>query len=104
MSSANFSWEFEKEHQGFTSDILLLYYLEHPILIQFYSWNHAVKWSEIHERIRKMIRSVFDLAAAVHPEMHSPYSRAIYGIDVMVDAALNPKLLEVVLTFLSEHH
>lgn len=42
-----------------------------------------------------MIRSVFDSAAAVHPEMHSTRSRAIYGVDVMLDCCFQPKLLEV---------
>ncbi|KAG7988599.1 hypothetical protein I3843_03G195500 [Carya illinoinensis] len=57
--------------------------------------EHKVKWLEIHLRIRKMIRSVFEAAAAVHPEMHSPRSRAIYGVDVMLDSSFQPKLLEV---------
>ncbi|CAA7395629.1 unnamed protein product [Spirodela intermedia] len=69
MNTADFVREFEKEHQ--------------------------VEWSDIHERIRKMIRSVFDSAAAVHPEMHSSSARAMYGVDVMIDSAFNPKLLEV---------
>jgi hypothetical protein len=42
-----------------------------------------------------MIRSVFDSATSVHPEMHSPRSRAIYGVDVMLDRCFQPKLLEV---------
>lgn len=42
-----------------------------------------------------MIKSVFEAAAVVHPEMHSPKSRAIYGIDVMLDSSFQPKLLEV---------
>lgn len=42
-----------------------------------------------------MIRSVFEAAAAVHPEMHGPRSRAIYGVDVMLDSSFQPKLLEV---------
>lgn len=42
-----------------------------------------------------MIRSVFEAAAAVQPDMHSPMSRAIYGIDVMLDSSFQPKLLEV---------
>lgn len=42
-----------------------------------------------------MVRSVFEAAAAVHPKMHSPMSRAIYGIDVMLDGSFQPKLLEV---------
>lgn len=57
--------------------------------------EHQVTWDEIHERIRKMIRSVFDSAAAVHPEMHCPFSRSMYGVDVMLDHLFMPKLLEV---------
>lgn len=47
-----------------------------------------------------MIRSVFESAAVVHPEMQSPKSRAMYGVDVMLDYNFQPKLLEVcTLTF-----
>lgn len=42
-----------------------------------------------------MIRSVFESAASLHPEMHDPKSRAMYGVDVMLDASFQPKLLEV---------
>jgi len=42
-----------------------------------------------------MIRSVFEAAAVAHPEMHSPASRAMYGVDVMLDSSFQPKLLEV---------
>ncbi|XP_078433351.1 tubulin-tyrosine ligase isoform X2 [Wolffia australiana] len=69
MNAADFSREFEKEHQ--------------------------IRWLDIHERIRKMIRSTFESASAMHPGMQSSSSRVIYGIDVMVDANFNPKLLEV---------
>lgn len=44
-----------------------------------------------------MIRMVFESAALVHPEMHSPMSRAMYGVDVMLDSSFKPKLLEVIL-------
>lgn len=50
---------------------------------------------DIHSRVKKMIRSVFEAAAKVHPEMHSPTSRAMYGVDVMLDTNFQPKLLEV---------
>ncbi|KAK4761709.1 hypothetical protein SAY87_029593 [Trapa incisa] len=63
--------------------------------VEEFEQEHGVKWSDIHERTRKMIRSVFEAAATVHPEMHSPMSRAIYGIDVMLDSSFQPKLLEV---------
>lgn len=55
----------------------------------------AVKWLDIHLRVKRMIRSVFESAAVVHPEMQSPKSRAIYGVDVMLDSHFQPKLLEV---------
>lgn len=55
----------------------------------------TVKWLDIHQRVKSMIRSVFESAASVHPEMHDPKSRAMYGVDVMLDASFQPKLLEV---------
>lgn len=57
--------------------------------------NVAVQWLDIHLRVKQMIRSVFEAAAAVHPEMHSMTSRAMYGVDVMIDSHYQPKLLEV---------
>lgn len=57
--------------------------------------EHQVKWLDIHTRVRNMIRSVFEAAAVAHPEMHSPTSRAMYGVDVMLDSSFQPKLLEV---------
>lgn len=56
----------------------------------------AVKWQDIHRRVREVLRAVFEGAAAVHPEMKSPTSRAIYGVDIMLDASFQPKLLEVI--------
>lgn len=50
---------------------------------------------EIHDRIKKMIRCIFESAASVQPDMHNPWSRAIYGIDVMLDSLFMPKILEV---------
>ncbi|KAL3532696.1 hypothetical protein ACH5RR_006217 [Cinchona calisaya] len=57
--------------------------------------EHHVNWRDIHSRVMRMIRSVFESAAAVHPEMHSPTSRAMYGVDVMLDCNFRPKILEV---------
>lgn len=60
-----------------------------------FSCLFAVKWLDIHQRVREMLRSVFEAAAAVHPGMHNPMSRAMYGVDVMLDSSFQPKLLEV---------
>jgi hypothetical protein len=55
----------------------------------------AVDWKDIHKRVKDVLREVFQGAAAVHPEMKSSTSRAIYGVDIMLDASFQPKLLEV---------
>ncbi|CAN1220443.1 Tubulin--tyrosine ligase-like protein 12 [Linum perenne] len=66
-----------------------------PDFVREYEQEHTVKWSDIHERVKGMLRSVFEAAAIVHPEMQSPTSRAMYGVDVMIDSQFQPKLLEV---------
>lgn len=66
-----------------------------PEFVREFEQEHQVKWIDIHERIRNMIRSVFEAAVTVHPETHNSKSRAIYGVDVMLDASFCPKLLEV---------
>ncbi|XP_054822693.1 uncharacterized protein LOC129320996 [Prosopis cineraria] len=57
--------------------------------------EHQVNWLDIHARVRNVIRSVFEAAATAHSEMHNPKSRAMYGVDVMLDSSFQPKLLEV---------
>ncbi|KAK9697343.1 hypothetical protein RND81_08G031300 [Saponaria officinalis] len=69
--------------------------MQTPEFVKEFEQEHQVKWRDIHERIQNMIKSVFEAAIAVHPEMHNPNSRAIYGVDVMLDASFCPKLLEV---------
>ncbi|KAL9224210.1 hypothetical protein vseg_000271 [Gypsophila vaccaria] len=69
--------------------------MQTPEFVKEFEQEHQVKWRDIHERIQSMIKSTFEAAIAVHPEMHNPYSRAIYGLDVMLDASFCPKLLEV---------
>jgi tubulin--tyrosine ligase-like protein 12 len=59
-----------------------------------------VKWLEIHENIRNMIRRVFESASVVHPEMQNEFCRAIYGVDVMLDNKFKPKILEVCLDYI----
>jgi hypothetical protein len=54
-----------------------------------------VEWAAIHARIKAMLRAVFEGAARVHPKMHDPRARAMYGVDVMLDQEMQPKLLEV---------
>ncbi|KAG6431653.1 hypothetical protein SASPL_109735 [Salvia splendens] len=72
-----------------------LNHMNTPDFVKEFEREHNVKWLDIHLRVKQMIRSVFEAAAAVHPEMHSPTSRAMYGVDVMLDSHYLPKLLEV---------
>ncbi|WOL02637.1 tubulin--tyrosine ligase-like protein 12 [Canna indica] len=72
-----------------------LNHMNTPDFVKEFQEEHQVNWLMIHQGIKDMIRSVFDSAAAVHPEMHSPQSRAMYGVDVMLDNSFKPKLLEV---------
>ena len=43
-----------------------------------------------------MLRNVFIAVATKYPEMHDEKSRAVYGIDIMIDSlTMEPKLLEI---------
>ncbi|XP_044464810.1 tubulin--tyrosine ligase-like protein 12 isoform X2 [Mangifera indica] len=66
-----------------------------PEFVREFEQEHRVKWLDIHQRVKNMIRSVFEAAAVTHPEMQCSKSRAIYGMDVMLDNSFQPKLLEV---------
>lgn len=66
-----------------------------PEFVKEFEKEHQVKWLEIHQHVRNMIRCAFESASAVHPEMQNPFSRAIYGVDVMLDNRFKPKILEV---------
>ncbi|KAL2501429.1 tubulin-tyrosine ligase [Forsythia ovata] len=72
-----------------------LNHMNTPEFVKEFEQEHRVKWLDIHVRVEKMIRSVFESAATVHPEMCSPTSRAMYGVDVMLDCHYQSKLLEV---------
>ncbi|CAE5964467.1 unnamed protein product [Arabidopsis arenosa] len=63
--------------------------------VKEFEQEHNVKWMDIHEKVKQVIRAVFKAAALTHPEMQSPKSRAMYGVDVMLDSSFEPKILEV---------
>lgn len=72
-----------------------LNHMNTPDFVKEFEKEHEVNWQDIHSRIRNMIKSAFEAAAAVHPEMHHSKSRAMYGVDVMLDCHFQPKLLEI---------
>jgi hypothetical protein len=45
-----------------------------------------VQWATIHDKIKKMLRNTFIAAGKKYPEMQDDKCRAVYGIDIMVDA------------------
>jgi tubulin--tyrosine ligase-like protein 12 len=51
-------------------------------------------WPTVTARVHDMLRDVFAAVAINRPEMHSPMSRAEYGIDVMLTDDYQPRLLE----------
>ncbi|XP_059283863.1 uncharacterized protein LOC132037376 isoform X1 [Lycium ferocissimum] len=72
-----------------------LNHMNTPDFVKEFEKEHEVNWLDIHSRIRSMLKSSFEAAAAVHPEMHHSKSRAMYGVDVMLDCHFQPKLLEI---------
>lgn len=72
-----------------------LNHMNTPEFVKDFEQEHQVEWLEIQSRVKEMIRKVFESVALVHPEMHSTTSRAMYGVDVMLDSCFKPKLLEV---------
>ncbi|KAF8401096.1 hypothetical protein HHK36_014399 [Tetracentron sinense] len=72
-----------------------LNHMNTPEFVMEFEKEHQVKWMNIHQKIRNMIRSVFESAVIVHPEMRSSTAKAMYGVDVMLDSSFEPKLLEV---------
>jgi tubulin--tyrosine ligase-like protein 12 len=55
----------------------------------------GIDWPTVLESIYEMFREVFTCAALATPEMQCSRSRAMYGMDVMLDSKCRPKLLEV---------
>jgi len=54
-----------------------------------------VQWQTVHGKIRQLLKMTLLAAHIKHPEMHSDHSRAVYGVDIMIDEDdFEPKLLE----------
>jgi hypothetical protein len=56
-------------------------------------------WDTVTDRVHDMLKKLFAcVGAASDPPIQHPMCRAEYGVDVMVDADLNPYVLEVTLS------
>lgn len=77
---------------GKVSDFKQIPYKE--FIAEFQSSYQPVKWNTINDKIKKMLRNVFIACGQKYPEMQNDKSRAVYGIDIMIDEEnMEPKLL-----------
>lgn len=60
-----------------------------------YLEKNNINWNDIYEKIKINVKNLFLMAGKNCPQMSDPYSRSIYGIDIMIDEDLNPRILEV---------
>lgn len=51
-------------------------------------------FQEVEKKVHELVKDVFKAAVLYKPEIHNEMSRAIYGIDVMLDTDLHPYILE----------
>jgi hypothetical protein len=54
-----------------------------------------VSWDDIYDKIKSSVKNIFLMAGKDCPQMTDAYSRAIYGLDIMIDEDLEPKVLEL---------
>jgi len=60
-----------------------------------YLKQNGINWDDIYRKIKTNLKEMFLIAGKDCPQMSDPYSRAVYGVDIMIDEALNPRILEV---------
>lgn len=90
---ATYETQFTVMNYGKVSGFQQIKYAD---FITEFEQDYNVPWSGVNEKIKKMLRNVFIAVATKYPQMHDDKSRAVYGIDVMVDAdTMEPQLLEI---------
>ena len=67
---------------GKVSDFKQIPYIE---FIADFQESYQVQWSGIHDKIKKMLRNTFIACGMKYPNMQDDKSRAVYGIDIMID-------------------
>lgn len=90
---ATYETQFTVMNYGNVTDFQQIKYQD---FIEEFEKDYSVSWTGINEKIKKMLRNTFIAVATKYPEMHHDNSRAVYGIDIMIDADnMEPKLLEI---------
>lgn len=59
-----------------------------------YLKERGVEYKDIYNKLCEAIKEIFINASRKCPQMIDAYAKAIYGIDVMIDESLQPKILE----------
>ena len=78
-----------------------IYFFYHPsdkfLLYQFISYlkSNNIEWEPIYNSLKQSVKLIFLAAAKDCPQMTDPYSRAVYGLDVMISEDQQPQVLEI---------
>lgn len=60
-----------------------------------FNQKNEIKYEAVYERIKQALRELFIAVKEKYPGLKSDQCRALYGVDIMVDANYNPKILEM---------
>ena len=57
--------------------------------------DNNIDWTPIYNKLKEKVRTIFLLACKDCPQMINYTSRAIYGLDAMIDEDLEPHVIEM---------
>jgi len=57
--------------------------------------KYNATWDSVQEKINDLIKKVFALCIHESPDLKDTNARAMYGVDIILDTDLKPKLMEV---------
>ncbi|KAL4484835.1 hypothetical protein ABPG74_020012 [Tetrahymena malaccensis] len=70
--------------------------LQEEFIKIFENENPSIKWNDVSNKIKNMVKELFIAVATKYPKMHCEKSRSVYGMDVMIEnGSYQPKLLEM---------
>lgn len=103
VRSANHPFSLAYEHDSdYETHYTVMNYSAHPLqtimdtdFISSLQAEHQLDWASIQPRVYQAFKELFLLAAHAQPGLQFDRSRAIYGLDVMLDREARPYVLEV---------